>query len=213
MTVAVQRVPDLRRQVFDRLREDINAGSLGDDERLTEMTVAKRYEVSRTPAREALALLAHTGLLVPEGRGFRVPVFSRKDIDDMFEVRGLIEPYAAACIARDAGNGELKALLTFVIAEARHVTSSSAYAKANDRIRERMFSLLRNPKLHAAVSSFDDRLVFIRRQTLRDRETRDISAAGNVRLAQALAARDETGAAEAMRHLLAEAHRAIIALL
>lgn len=206
-------MPDLRRQVFDRLREEINAGSLGDDERLTELVVAKRYDVSRTPAREALALLVHEGLLVPEGRGYRVPTFSRKDIDDMFEIRELVEPYAAACIARDATDKELKALLAFVTAEARHVSSSAAYAKANQRIRARIFSLLRNPKLHAVASSFDDRLVFIRRQTLRDAQTREISAAGNVRLAEALAAHDEAGAAEAMRHLLAAAHRAIVALL
>lgn len=47
MRRAIKRVPDLREQVFTKLREDINAGAIGDDERLTEMTVAKLYDVSR----------------------------------------------------------------------------------------------------------------------------------------------------------------------
>ena len=106
----IKRVPDLRQQIFDQLRESINSGSVPHDERLTEMTVAKLYNVSRTPAREALALLSQAGLLAQDERGYRVPSFSRKDIDDVFEVRHLIEPYAVACIARDATDAELKSL-------------------------------------------------------------------------------------------------------
>jgi DNA-binding GntR family transcriptional regulator len=211
--VAVQRVPDLRQQVFDQLREEINSGTLADDEKLTEMTVAARYSVSRTPAREALALLVHAGLLVPEGRGYHVPAFSKSDIDNVFEVRRLIEPYAVGRIARDAADADLKAMLKFVTAEVKKTVDDLGYVKANQRLRARIFSLLENDKLQATIASFDDRLVFIRRQTLRDPAIRRISAEGNLRMAEAIAARDADAADKLMRHLLDEAQKAIVALI
>ncbi len=211
--VTVQRVPDLRQQVFDQLREDINSGTIADDEKLTEMTVAGRYNVSRTPAREALALLGQAGLLVPEGRGYRVPSFSKSDIDNVFEVRRLIEPYAVACIAREANDADLKSMLKFVTSQVKKNAGNLGYVKGNEHIRTRIFSLLRNDRLCAVISSFDDQLVFIRRQTLREPTIRQISAQGNLRLAEAIAARDVPGAEACMRHLLAQAYQAIVSLI
>ncbi len=87
------------------------------------------------------------------------------------------------------------------------------YVKTNQRIRARIFSLLRNDKLHAVIASFDDRLMFIRRRTLRDPATRRISAQGNMKMAEAIAARDAKGAEISMCHLLDEAQKAILALI
>jgi len=211
--VTVQRVPDLRRQIFDQLRESINSGAVRSDERLTEMTVAKRYNVSRTPAREALALLLQAGFLAQDERGYRVPAFSRADIDNVFEVRRLVEPYAVTCICRDATDAELKALLKFANAELKRALDRDSYAESNKRIRTRLFGLLRNDKLLAVVTSFEDRLAFIRLQTLRDPGTRRISADGNARLITAIAARDALAAETCMRYLLDEAYKAVVALI
>lgn len=211
--MTVQRVPDLRQQVFDQLRESINGGEIAADERLTEMTIAKRFNVSRTPAREALALLSQAGLLVQDDRGYRVPSFSRVDIDNVFEVRGLIEPYAVAWISREATDAELKALAKFTASELKRSIDNAAYADANKKIRARLFALLRNDKLLTFVESFDDRLAFIRVQTLRDPATRKISADGNAQLIAAVTARDAAAAEASMRYLLAEAHKALIALI
>lgn len=211
--MTVQRVPDLRQQVLDQLREDISSGAIADDEKLTEMTVAGRYNVSRTPAREALALLVQAGLLAPEGRGYRVPSFSKADIDDVFEVRRLVEPYAMGCIARDATDADLKAMLKFVAAEVKKTGDNLSYVKGNQRIRARILSLLGNAKLQAVIATFDDQLVFIRRQTLREPLIRQISAQGNLKLAEALAARDVAAAEACMTSLLSEAQRAIVSLI
>lgn len=211
--MTVQRVPDLRQQIFDQLRDGINSGAVPNDERLTEMTVAKRYNVSRTPAREALALLLQAGIVAQDERGYRVPSFSRADIDHVFEVRHLVEPYAVACICRDATDADLKALSKFTSAELKRDAESDAYADVNKRVRARLFALLKNDKLMAIVTSFDDRLAFIRTQTLRDPATRRISAEGNARLIAAVTARDAHAAAACMKFLLDEAHRAVIALI
>jgi DNA-binding GntR family transcriptional regulator len=209
----LKRAPDLRRQIFDQLRAGINAGTIPRDERLTEMTVAKLYNVSRTPAREALALLSQAGLLAQDERGYRVPGFSRKDIDDVFEVRHLIEPFAVACIARDATDAELKSLARFAHAELKRDGDNDGYVEANKRIRQRLFALLRNDKLQQLIGVFEDRQAFIRMRTLHDPAIRRISAEGNARLIDAVTTRDAQGAEACMHYLLTEARKAVISLL
>lgn len=213
MSHAVKRVPDLRDQIFERLRASIRAGEIPHGKRLTEMTVAKQYQVSRTPAREALALLFQAGLLIQDARGYRLPSFSRKDIDDLFEVRHLIEPYAVRQISEAATDAELKALEQFAQAELKRSGRDMRYVEGNRRVRARLFSLLRNEKLLQLVNGFEDRLAFIRVRTLSDAAIRRISVEGNRRLIAAVAARDADAAEATMRHLLREAHKAVIALL
>jgi|SRR6185437_12339759 len=213
MKRAIKRVPDLREQVFTKLREDINAGAIADDERLTEMTVAKLYDVSRTPAREALALLFQAGLLAQDERGYRLPTFSKKDIDDVFEVRHIIEPYAVRCVCADGSDADLKSLERFAKSELARSAENMSYVSANERIRSRLFQMLRNEKLYQLLNLFADRLAFIRVRTLRDPATRRISVEGNERLIAAVVRRDADDAAACMVYLLNEAHKATIALL
>lgn len=213
MSRLIERVPDLREQVFERLRENINSGAIGFDERLTEMTVAKQFGVSRTPAREALALLNQAGLLSQDERGYRLPSFSRTDIDELFEVRRLIEPFAVRCVCRDASDRDLQALDRFAKSELARYGGGIQYVEANRRVRARLFELLKNQKLRYFVTHFEDRLAFIRVKTLQNPKIRRISVEGNKKLFAVVTRRNEAAAEAAMIYLLDQAHKAVVAML
>src|SRR5215475_7451031 len=98
----IERVPALRSQIYERLRAAIRVGVYPPGTRLLELDVAKDLGVSRTPAREALALLTRDGILVHEGRGFRIPVFDAQQITEVFEIRQRLEPYAVRVVCQRA---------------------------------------------------------------------------------------------------------------
>lgn len=54
----------LRISTLERLTADIDQGVLRPGDRLCETSLAERYEVSRTPVREALLILAAIGKVV-----------------------------------------------------------------------------------------------------------------------------------------------------
>src|SRR5690348_8758523 len=83
----IQRVPDLRSQIYDRLRSAIRSGVYPPGTRLVENDVARDLGVSRTPAREALALLTRDGMLIREARSFKLPNFDAQQITEVFEIR------------------------------------------------------------------------------------------------------------------------------
>jgi len=91
---------DLTANYYLRLRDDILAGAFPVGAALLETTLAARYGVSRTPIREALALLEHDGLIERVSRGFRVRSGTPQDVLEVYEARLALEPAAARAAAQ-----------------------------------------------------------------------------------------------------------------
>jgi GntR family transcriptional regulator of vanillate catabolism len=78
------------------LRQLLFDGEIRPGERLVELTLVDRIGVSRTPLRLALMTLEHEGLVeTMPGGGFAVRAFTRSDVDDAIELRGVLEGTAA----------------------------------------------------------------------------------------------------------------------
>lgn len=98
--------------LLHRLREMILTGALAPGERLTEVGLADRLGVSRTPVRNALPALAAEGLVEPIGRrGFAVRAFSDAESVEALELRALLEGHAARSLAQRGASPDLLAEL------------------------------------------------------------------------------------------------------
>lgn len=79
--------------IFEALREAINSGDLAEGETLRQEEIARMFNVSRIPVREALTRLEEHGLVVTQRyRGAVVTSLSPKEIAEIFEFRALLEP-------------------------------------------------------------------------------------------------------------------------
>jgi len=82
------------------IRKLILKGEFKPGERLSELALVARLNVSRTPIRLALDRLAHEGLLEPSpSGGFVVREFTIEDVWDAIEMRGVLEGTAARLAA------------------------------------------------------------------------------------------------------------------
>ena len=82
------------------IRELILRGEFAAGERLAEIPVAARLNVSRTPVRYALSILQQEGLLTSAATGgYIVRAFTAREIDDAVDVRGVLEGMAARLVA------------------------------------------------------------------------------------------------------------------
>ena len=95
-------------RVVAELRHAILEGVLAPGERLRAEALAERFGTSRTPIREALGSLEVEGLIeLQPRRGAVVRPFDSDDLLDLYEVRALIEPFAAARAATRLAQAEL----------------------------------------------------------------------------------------------------------
>ncbi len=115
------------------LRQLIMDGELRAGDRLSEVRLAARLEVSRTPLRLALAQLEHEGLLEPvTGGGFVVRSFSGRQVVDAIDLRGLLEGSAARLAAeRNSGPRALGELIACV-AKLDRIVGGEGHPKGDD---------------------------------------------------------------------------------
>jgi DNA-binding GntR family transcriptional regulator len=82
------------------------------DTRISIESLVRELGVSQTPIREALSMLEAIGLVTKKHFvGYcSAPQLNRKQLDQLYEVRLLIEPYAARCAAERMSESDLKIL-------------------------------------------------------------------------------------------------------
>ena len=137
------------------IRELILEGVLAPGKRISELSVAERTGISRTPIRAALQRLEEEGLVetIPSG-GFAVKSFSQQDVFDAIEVRGALEGLAAR-LAAERGSGARFGPLQACLQELDEVVESaiateegfSRYVTANARLHALIVDLAESPTL------------------------------------------------------------------
>jgi DNA-binding GntR family transcriptional regulator len=90
------KAPRYRETIYAAVKEAILSGQLIPNQPLVEEQLAATLNVSRTPVREALALLEHEGFIGPRnGRGLYVRAVTHTEFMEMFIANEAVEPYLA----------------------------------------------------------------------------------------------------------------------
>lgn len=116
------------------LKQEIHSGVLKPGDQLEEATLAQRFDVSRTPIREAVRSLVDSGLLETRARkGAFVRVLSAKEVVDLFEVSAELEGLACRLATDRVTDGAVAAIRAGYQAceTAADAADSDAYAAAN----------------------------------------------------------------------------------
>jgi DNA-binding GntR family transcriptional regulator len=206
--------------VAERLRLGILEGRLAPGVWLRQEKLAAEHGISAVPVREALKQVAGEGLIehVPN-RGFRVIAFSRKDIEDLYETRAILEGAAARHAAHHltaAGLAELQALQDQMCASGGAL-GLARYRQLNHRFHEIIYEASGRPflcrTLNQLWSTFPTMLWANVPRSANgpspEREARDNTQ--HAEILAALAVRDAAAAESAMQRHLHDACRELLA--
>jgi GntR family transcriptional regulator, vanillate catabolism transcriptional regulator len=143
------------------LRALVLEGKLRAGERVSELPLSQRLGVSRTPLRLALGQLEHEGLLEPmPGGGFVVRSFTRQDVEDAIDLRGVLEGTAARLAAERLGDaGELEAmhgcvaqLDALVRPDRPAIEAFERYVQLNKRFHSLLVLLAKSQVIETAIA-------------------------------------------------------------
>jgi GntR family transcriptional regulator of vanillate catabolism len=137
------------------LRELILEGAFAPGERVPEIELADRLGVSRTPLRLALTTLGHEGLLdALAGGGFVVRSFTREDVADAIELRGVLEGTAARFAAERLESPDELTPLEHVAAKLEHALDDLVrYVELNDAYHEALVELAKSATVARAIAN------------------------------------------------------------
>jgi DNA-binding GntR family transcriptional regulator len=146
-------------RAYEVIRGGILDGTFPLGARLPEEDLAARAGVSRTPVREALRQLAAEGFVTfAPNRGAQVASWSDDDLDEIFQLRALLESHAAARAARRMDASRLLALheLADGMDEAARRGTPAALdriAALNNRFHRTILAAADSQRLHAMLDT------------------------------------------------------------
>ncbi|MBB3663626.1 MULTISPECIES: GntR family transcriptional regulator [Prauserella salsuginis group] len=192
----------MRDRVGRALRAAIISGEMEPGVVYSAPSLGSRFGVSATPVREAMLDLVREELVeIVPNKGFRVTEISETDLDQITEIRLLIEPPAVSKVTPiipDDDFAELRELAQNIVtaAEAGDLVE---YTEADRVFHLRLLSYADNPRMTNLVSDLRAHTRLFGLAALRERgELVDVAQEHHT-IVDALQARDQTAAESQMR--------------
>jgi DNA-binding GntR family transcriptional regulator len=130
--------------VYRRIRRAIAEGQYQPGDRLREPDIVGWLGVSRTPVREAMRRLQQDGLLVATEHGLMVPQLDREQVQELYEVRQILEGAAARLAAQRATDDEIAVLVHLVEQEEAADENLAARIALNHNFHNALFGAAHN---------------------------------------------------------------------
>ena len=196
--MSLKKIPQkksLRDKAYASLRKALFQGVFKPNQKITEYEIAKALGVSRTPVREALNLFRSQGILRQNRGGSYVFILpTLEQIEDIFEMRRVLEPLAAKKVIGNCTETDIDRLEVIVgkEEEALDVKDSSGFFQLNMEFRTTLFNLCGNESLAKTINSFMEYIYFIGMLTLKKKSVRELVIQIHKKIIQSLRKHDET---------------------
>jgi DNA-binding GntR family transcriptional regulator len=156
---AIKQPESLAKMAYEAIRKSILSGQWKIGELYNEKAIAADLGISRTPVREALLELASQDLIIflPR-RGLMVNRFTRRDVDEIFELRKAIELAAVEKVTVAAPPFDLFEIEDALLSQRKAVKQKDYFAFMEaDRLFHTSFSeLTSNRRLIAILDNIRD---------------------------------------------------------
>lgn len=181
------------------LRRRILEGRYPVDKFIRQDTIAQELGVSRIPVREALAQLESEGLVIREKyRGALIPKLSLSEIEEIYEMRAVIEPYLLRHAVSNI-TAEQISQLERIVERSRKTRVTQDWAGLNVEFHRKLFEAAGKP---LALQVLDNLLVradrYLKMQNFRSSTTREESDAQHGQILKCVRDRDVEGAVAAL---------------
>ena len=181
---------------YERLLTAIRGGAFRPGDRLREVDVAERLELSRTPVREALRRLEADGIVEHRPRlGAVIRQLSHGELVELYEMRTVLERTAAEMAAKHAAAAEIDALRDLNDAIAKAAPEDAA--ALNQDFHRGIYLSTRNRFLLDAARALNNALMLLGPTTIADADRVAIVTGQHADILDAIAAGDAARAGDA----------------
>lgn len=155
----------LAEQAYAQIKQMIFDFALMPGDRFSEPDLAKQVQVSRTPLRQALQRLAREGfLLVFPKLGWQVAPLDFDVIDELYDLRTLIECHAAQQLASVENRETLQPLVDFWMVEAgRRLEDAATVGAMDESFHTQLVTSAGNREMARVHQELTDRIRIVRR--------------------------------------------------
>ena len=197
---------NLGNQVYDQVKGMILRGEIPPGKRIIENEVADSMDISRTPVREAVHKLEAEGFLKPLPKGgYEVRGLTISDVEETFNIRSLLESFAAHLAAVRHSDAELVQLEKKIDEFQRYLDRHDLkrLTQINTEFHELLYALSRSPRLIKMVHDLRDEIFLFRKVILNSEDMARLSNKDHREIIEAINKRETKRAERLVRqHIL-----------
>ncbi len=204
----------LRERIYEEIVRLIVSGVLPSGGAIDEKALTESLQVSRTPFREAIGTLAKEGLIeIKPYRGFFVRSFSRREIEDLYELRKMLECFAVELAVPNLSDRDIarfEVILDEAVAALR-LRDMEAYGARDREFHEMIAERSGNAALIETLARLALQIQVCRVIANESREFAERAAQERDDILRAFRARDKARASMLMRTHINDVQEAVLA--
>lgn len=202
-------------RVYQAVLAEIQTEVLQPGDPLREDVLAHRYDLSRTPVREALRRLVQDGLCEKYGAGLRISRPTLEQVHEIYPIVSVLEGLAARLCAQEMGATTLKRLedLHAGMRARSQAEDHAGYVETNQDFHDVILETSGNTTLTATIQRLRLITLALRRYQLGIGSRMRQSCAEHGALMEGFRARDGPAAEAAMRRHVDAGHRILVTAL
>ena len=192
----------LREKILESIRDAIISGTLKAGTKVSEPDLALRYGISRTPIREAFRQLESEGYLkVIPRRGAVVSSYTKKEIEEFYAIKSILEGYAARCACSKLTEKELVKLETINsrLLELVAANDVKSFLKLDSDFHDLFINAADNQKLKELITNLVSRFRRLCMMSLSQPDRLNVSAQQHQKIIDAFRDKDGAKAEEIVR--------------
>ncbi|WDL95678.1 GntR family transcriptional regulator [Alicyclobacillus sp. ALC3] len=207
MESPIVKADSLAEQVYRYLRHEILTAGFAPGSKLVESQLAKDFQISRSPLREAIRRLEQEGLLVTAHGVTHLFEPTQQDFEDLYELRMALEPLAAGLAVRHMADEDFVQMRTLLERTELYLEADQvdAFVESNAAFHDMIVQASNNQRLIRAMAEVSSLARYYRYICFKLYRRQVDSAEQHWRVYRALVARDEELARDEMyNHLAAD---------
>lgn len=188
----------LANQVFERLEREILTEQIKRGSVINEGALSASYGVSRTPLREAVAMLESEGLVKNTGKKIVVVGFSAEDMKDIMDIRIALEGESYAKTAKNIDDGGIKELENILKLQSFYISQedSENISRLDAEFHDTMYKYCGSRVYALILREMHRKLLHYRALSVRSHPRAEQSGEEHAEIFKAVAAHDEALARE-----------------
>ena len=191
---AAPKTHTVREKAYYYVKDLILSNQLQSGQRLNQERIAKQLQMSRTPIREALHRLRSEGLVtISETGGFRVYRLSLEELEELFDIRSMLEGYLIRSACKNIPEDEIKQLSIYINESEKAIKDrdSDAIYKWNTKFHDtfQQYSKDRH-RTNNIIANMKEHMLKYRKHTLYYLDIAKRTIAGHKKILIALQTRD-----------------------
>ncbi|TVR06214.1 MAG: GntR family transcriptional regulator [Salinarimonadaceae bacterium] len=188
--------------IYESLIEALRNGTYAPGDRIRAEDVARLFDVSRTPVREALSRLQERGLLEMTATGLAVARLGRQGVHELYALRELLEGAAARFAAQHASPSDVQAMRQISDAFEATQGNPARAAQINRAFHDALYEAAHNRFLTVSLAGLHDTLMLLPSTTFAVDGRQDKAVVEHRAILAAIEARDPDSAdAHAREHI------------